>query len=577
MSSNQINPNLVPSISAGNLFRRLTEDTTLNIRWLYPTDPVYYATLNRPSYDITLRQLIMAKAIDGLELQLSHLSLFPFLIPPKAVIGTTEYDLPEAWVWDMHESMPSKWQYVRLMKIMRISGDNGTTGTDTPTGSLRFVYSGQLVGSSTEVALFYADYRIDSNLTYQYVTTSVCTDYEYPTHIDSSEASTVAGYMVFRTLDLSDTTNLDFIRLLEPPTDTTDSNSDGIYDNPTSYYLADSQAGGSADDDYMIPALPHGTGILVLSAFNLVPPSDSDFNLWLSSNNYPFRLDSSRTSTDGIIIPKALFREFNIVAPSADEPTGDVTKLNSPVWVSSIERVDTLAAELKFVFSTYSTPVSGVPTIIEFATMTLNRTHLAGRIVKIEPLTDLFEESDTSFQQGFGTGYVVLSSLWGASTGEVDDFFDSFLALVSVPPETIFAKASAILSSYSVARVPKYTPTVGQSEAARGTGSGFDTPKNPSSTNRFVVEQDTGLGDEIDFSAIGGFTENADIDNKGYKATSVRKLIKLVVDSNGDNHDYTTDILPRLTLLLGRAPVFGDMWFDGTYFKVYSGDAWITI
>jgi len=528
-------------------------------------------------YDITLRQLILAKAMDNLELQLSHMSLFPFLIPPKIVVGTTEYDLPIAWIWDMHESMPSKWQYVRLMKIMRISGDNGTTGTDTPTGSLRFVFSGQLVGSTTEVALFYADYRIDSNLTYQYVSTSICTDYEYPSHIDASEAATVAGHMVFRTLDLSDTTYLDFIRLLEPPTDTTDSNSDGIYDNPTSYYLADSQAGGSADDDYMVPALPHGTGILVVSAFNVVPPSDSDFNLWLSANNYPFRLDASRTSTDGITIPKALFREFNIVVPSPDEPTGDLSKLNSPVWISSIERLDDLAIQLKFVFSTYSTPLSGVPSIIEFATMTLDRTYVAGRVVKIEPLIDLFEKNDLTFQQGFGSGYVVLSSLWGATTAEVTSFFDAFLPLVTIPPETIFAKASAILSSYSVSRVPKYTPTIGQSQAAQGTGSTFKVQKNPSSANRFVVELDTGLGDEVDFSAVAGFTENTDIENKGYKATSVRKLVRLVVDSNGDNHDYVIDVLPRLTYLFGRAPIFGDMWFDGTYFKLYSGDAWITI
>ena len=35
-----INPSLVPTIAPGNLFQALTTDSTLNVRWITPTDPV---------------------------------------------------------------------------------------------------------------------------------------------------------------------------------------------------------------------------------------------------------------------------------------------------------------------------------------------------------------------------------------------------------------------------------------------------------------------------------------------------------------------------------------------------------
>jgi len=80
-----ISPALVPTVTPGNLFDRLTQDTTLNIRWLTATDPVLFEALNRPMADIALRQLIIAKAVDALQLRLSFQNLFPFLITTKVV------------------------------------------------------------------------------------------------------------------------------------------------------------------------------------------------------------------------------------------------------------------------------------------------------------------------------------------------------------------------------------------------------------------------------------------------------------------------------------------------------------
>jgi hypothetical protein len=176
---------------------------------------------------------------------------------------------------------------------------------------------------------------------------------------------------------------------------------------------------------------------------------------------------------------------------------------------------------------------------------------------------------------------VVLSSLWGATTDDVTNFFDRFLTIVDVPAVATFAKESTLLSSYAISRIPKYVPTVGQSEALVGSGSRFTPTRSPTDSNRYVTEADTGLGDAVDFRTLSGFPdalrENVDIEPIGYTGTSVHKLIKLVISANGTSHDYNTDVLPRLVCLLGRNPIFGDILFDGTYFKIYTGDAWITM
>ena len=112
-----INPGLVPTIAPGNIFSEFTTDTTLNIRFYQRNDPVHFETLNRPLADIVLRQLILAKSVDALNLSLGHQALFPWLIQPRVVSGTEEFDVPLNWIWDLHMSLPSKWENFRLAKI----------------------------------------------------------------------------------------------------------------------------------------------------------------------------------------------------------------------------------------------------------------------------------------------------------------------------------------------------------------------------------------------------------------------------------------------------------------------------
>jgi hypothetical protein len=574
-----INPALVPTIAPGNIFTAFTEDTTLNIRWLTPEDPVLFEAYNRPIADVALRQLILAKAVDNLELRLGHLAIFPFLIPPKLNAGSGELDLPLSWIWDMHISIPTKWEYLRLAKIKRIKGENiSNTGTvvGTYTGILRLIFTAQATGSASETSLFYLDYQIDSLSSYQCVKADVVTSTEEANAVDPGEAETIGGWAQFRTLDLADSGVAGFLNAVPPPGIPV-YNPDGTFANPTIYEMISTAVGDPTS--FAGFALIHGTGLLVVSAYNSIPAMDSNFNSWLASNNYPFRIGATRTSLHGIIVPTAMFREFSILAPSPDEPTDDISMLNSPVWISSIERVDTLAAELEVTFSTYSI-VDSSPETVEFASMTLRRDFIGGRVVPITPITNLLKnissEAD-NFLQGFGTGYAVLSSLWGATTNEVESFFDAFLSILDVPPKTLFTKEAAILSSYSISRIPKWVPTQGESAALKGTTARRSTPIYPSDDNRYVTEEDQGLGDSIDFTTITGFTENVDIENVAYSGGLAHKIVKLVVNADGTVHNYDDDVLPRLKVLLGRDPVFGDEWFDGTYFKKYNGDAWVTL
>jgi hypothetical protein len=575
----EINPALVPSITPGNLFVRFTTDDTLNIRWLTPLDPVLFEALNRPLVDITLRQLIIAKALDNIELQLGHLTLFPFLVPPKLRVGSGDIELPQAWIWDMHVSMPAKWEYIRLAHIKRISGvNNGGTGTQV-TGRLRLVFSGQVQGSGTEVYLFYADYQIDSNLNFQYVRILPVTATEEANPIDPSEAQTVDGFIIFRTLNAEDPTINPFFQAVAPPISGTVS-SDGLYAVPTVYDLDNTPA---ADVEIFLAAtLSHGSGVVVASAFNAIPALDSDFATWLKSSNYPFRIGNSRTSVEGILIPQGLFNEFSVVCPAADAASNDPSLNNSPVWLSRIQRVDSLATQLLFVLATNTINDDGsVEEAVDFAAFTLSRTMTPGTVVAIAPLTNLLQQDGTDqadFIEGFGAGHVVLGSLWGSTTQDIENFFDSFLTLVSTDTAT-FNQSTARLSSFSTARSSRYIPTKGQWDALRGTtGVGrFTVPINPSDSNRYVTESDQGLGQAIDFRTKPGFTENPDIDPIGYTGSLLHRIVWLEVDASQPNHDYATDILPRLTCLLGRAPIFGDEWYDGTVFKKYNGDTWITI
>jgi len=576
----------VPTKSPGTLFSALTGgDSTLNIRWLTATDPAFYEVLNRPLADLTVRQLVLAKAIDTITLSQGHANLYPYVIQPLVSSGTTEVDVPIRWIWDMHASLPKKWENLRLAKIKRISGENSSTnGYD---GYLRCIFMANVENSATEVAIFSADYQIDSNLTYQPLRMTVVDSTEESVPIDSTETETVAGFIIFRTLDVDDQDVQAFLDVVAPPSDITDSDSDGYFDSPAVYEIADSPVGGAdVTGDYATAAVSHGTGLLTDSAWNPIPNLDTDIQSWIEAFNYPFDSSGTMTSSDGIEIPIGLFREFDITAPAGDQPTGDTSGLFYPVWISRIERVGTTGTQLRFYFSTYNvtdTASGGSPSTaaIEFASMDLFQDYTGGEIVEITPIENLMLQigsDQDDFIQHFGRGHVVLSTLWNKITDEVEDFFDAFDGITGTPADTDFTLSATRLSSFAVSRVPKYVPTIGQSRALLGSSSRRSTPLNPGYDNRYVTELDQGIGDQIDLDSQTGITSNVAIERYGYKGSLAHKIVYLVVDATavGDDPDfYEDEILPRLTVLFGRAPAFGDFWFNGTRLMFFNGDTWI--
>jgi hypothetical protein len=200
----------------------------------------------------------------------------------------------------------------------------------------------------------------------------------------------------------------------------------------------------------------------------------------------------------------------------------------------------------------------------------------AGTIVAIQPIENLFpsQAGDTDWMQGFGKGHVKLSVKWGATSSEVDTFFDAIAAVTDDPPEILFTKAVTRLSPWGVNRIPEYTPTVGQAMALHGS---LGDTEPPSGTNPFVVAMDQGGGDVVDLDSMSGISPNADIESTGRAGGLVHRIVVLVVDSAGTNHDYDNDILPRLQVLLGRDPDWFDFWFDGTVLKFFiPGTGWVT-
>ncbi|MBD3407278.1 MAG: hypothetical protein GF411_14255 [Candidatus Lokiarchaeota archaeon] len=569
----QINPSLVPTVSPGNLFSRLTSDPSLAIRWLTSVDPVYFEAWNRPLADEAMRQLIIAKSLDQVSLRLGHQTYFPFLVQPVITGGM---DVPLSWIWDVHSSVPAKWENLRLARIKRVSGSNpgGSGGSEDYTGTLRLVFTANQSGSTTEVALFTLDYDIGSTLTYQRVDVVVST--EETINVDPSEADTISGFAIFRTLDLSDSTVQSFLDFVEPPTDTTDSDSDGEFDNPAVYTIIDSSPGV-----FGMAALPHGTGVLVDSASNSIPDTAAQIASWVSAFNYPFRYTATRKSTSPVVIeiPAGLFYEFDITAPAGDEPDGDTSGTYYPVWISRVVREDVSADTLTFYFATYAIVDENPSTApVEFATLTLERTFTSGQVVEIESIDNLYNVTGTNsdlFNQHFGRGHVMLSSLWGGTGDTVTDFFDAFLTIVGDPAQIEFVSGNSILSSYGISRVPKYVPTLGENQALKGSSATReDNPTHPSDDNRYVTQDDQGLGDRVDFESISGISSNADIERYGYKGGLVCRKVKLIVNSSGTSHNYEDDVLPRLRCLLGRDPIFGDEYWDGTRWFKFNGDTW---
>lgn len=572
-----INAALVPTIPPGSLFNRFIEDTKLNIRWLTPVDPCYYEVLNRPIVDVVLRQLILAKTVDQISNSMGYLSLFPFVNQPIIENGSQVANIPIRIFWDMHVSLPAKWINVRLARVDRISGSNSGSGSETEyTGTLRFIFSGNEMTdgseSTVETVLFYADYEIDSTLTYQIARVSPANTgiLGFSSTLATNEANTIGGSIIFKTADTADADVSAFLEIVPP----------GI----SAQYWVTSSSGADTDDDFSRVGMSHGMGLLAASAYNGIVTLESDPLNWIDAFNYPFDLDVDRTSLDGgVVIPQGLFTEFNITAPAGDLPTGETSGTSAgqyyPVYISKLERD---GDDLIFTFATYNTTDSPGSDPIEFATLTLTRSMTGGQIIAIEPNTELAIIGDDRtgktvaelalWTQHFGRGHVKLSRIWDVSGGQVDALWDSLPEILNGINLVTFSIAHTRISSYAISRVPKFVPTQGQWQALQGTlGS-------PSAANKYVTESDEGQGAAIDLEAQSGITANTAISRYGYTGTRVHKSVKLVVDSakvSSSSTFYDDEILPRLVLLLGREPVFGDEWYNGTRFLKFNGDAWV--
>lgn len=571
-----INPSLIPTVPPGSLFEVLTTDDTLNIRFLVQTDPVFFEAVNRPIADVAVRNLIIAKTLDAISLRLSHQSLFPFLIVAKVDATTEELDLPASWIWDLHASVPKKWEKLRLAKIKRVSGSNDSSGDIT--GRLRLIFTAVEQGSDVEVSLFQQDYTIDSDLTYQFLRLQVVSSTEESNAVDAGEAETITGFIIFRTLDTTDETIRPFFLGLAPPPVGTDLDGDGDFDDPAVFEIVDTPAGGPLiDEDFTTVIESHGTGRLVASAWNAIPALDSDVNTWLGAFNFPFRLDATRASSSPILvtIPSVMFREFDMCVPCADQPTGGSGPDFSAVWIGKIRRET--ADKLTFFFTTF--PLEGSTSPVDFATLTLERDFVPGQIVSIVSINNLKSQTganDEPFRQDFGNGHVVLSSIWGGTSPEIGDFFDAFGAVIDDPADVVFSRPATTLGAPgALSRSPETVPTIGQNEALRGSSARFETPRNPSDDNRYVTELDQGLGDEVNFATKTGFTDNPDIEPIANSGSLTHRVVFLIVDANGDSHNYDDDVLPRLICLFGRDPQFGDFWWDGTRLKFFNGNTWV--
>jgi len=560
-----IDSSLIPLVTPGNVFPTITENPSLAVRFLVAKDPHFFDVYNRPMGDIVVRQLILAKSIDQLGLRLSHQSNFPFLNPATIDVDTNSISLPLSWIWDMHVSMPDKWENLRLARLQRFPGENNVTD-DVHTGVIRFVFTANVVGSASEVGMFYVDYEIDSVLTFQIRNIVPATISEDSNPISSNQHQTLAGFVIFKTID-----DDDFLSSLVPP-ESTGTNSDT---DPIDYETTDSVAGGpNITDDFSNVVVSHGTGILVSSSYNVVPPIGVDENSVLMALSYPWRSDTSLVSNDvKSTIPTLLFDQFIITAPIGNR--SDSLSEDFKVLLTRIRRLDDSANELQLVFSTNNTIIGSTSdALIEFASVTISRSGNPGDILEISPLMNLRDNVDSSFElffQNFGSGFMKLSSLWSTDTA-INDFFDSFTSIVDEPADRLF---NAQLNEFAVHRTPFNIPTIGEAQALAGSTSRREIPIYPSDDNRYVAEKDQGFGDEISF---GEFDSNDDISPTGWSGSLVRKSVVLLVNTSNDaKFSYEDDILPRLKKLLGRSPIHGDEWFEGTTFKRYDGvsGSWI--
>jgi hypothetical protein len=567
---------LIPTKAPGSLFSNLTGgDASLNIRWLTAQDPCFYEVLNRPLADIAVRQLVIAKTVDILNIRLGHQALFPFIVQPTVNVDTHFVDFPIGMIWDIHVTAPIKWENIRLAKIERISGSNGVT-YDEYNGMIRLVFSGNVVNGTAETLLFYADYHIDSVLTYQRVpvTPATITAVKANNVISLSESPTVGGYMIFKTLDVNLQSTREFLDAIAPPIGEMLS---GLFQVPAIYEITDSIGGNSNfTEDYDLSPIMHGTGLLTDSAYNAIPPLNTDVQTWINAFNYPFDADANMegdiSDTEGgrFNVPIGMFREFNVTAPASDGPSPANDTRTYAVELTRIIKLfpNDANSPLRFYFSCRDVTIDSTFSVIkEFATLDLPISGRPGDIIHILPI----DTTNTDTQNG--VGYVILSSIWDGTSPSIEKFFRVFIAN---PFSDKSVKYNGIrISSFGVSRTSRYSPTKGQALALTGTASNRSTPIPPSADNKYVTEADRGIGDRIDLEAT--FTQNSAIERYGYTGCIANRVVKLVVDSTQVPNDptfYDTVILPRLTALLGRPPEFADGWFNGTRFLTWNGDSW---
>jgi hypothetical protein len=533
-----VDPNLVPAVNPGSVFFTLTTNATLSVRWVEARDPHYFDTYNRPMADLLLRQLIIAKSLD---------------------------QVGDVWGCSATCSNPG----LRLIQVLR-NGTNDST-TSEFTGTMRLVFGGVRDGGSELTAVYYADYTIDSSLSFQIVPVIDATESKtlYSPVVDATEHELTTGYLVFRTLD--HVVENTFFSSVAPAVT---SNEWVVYE------VTDTPAGGATvDGDFSFASVEHGTGVLVPSAYNLIPPVGVDEAAVLGAVNYPWRVGTNLTSINSttgnnVTILSGLFGQFMIQAPYGDRDC-QTNEDNFPVICTRIRRLDEQANNLQFFFSTYNAIVGSTSSqLIDFATLTLNRNGSRGDLIEIVPQNNLLNNSDPewqNFHQEFGSGFVILSGLWDSNV-VIDDFFNSFLDILDEPADRNF---EAVLNEFAVHRTPRTVQTVGQALAAQGSTARRHIPIHPSDSNRNVMEADQGEGDTIDFLQEG-FDENPDICNTGQTGSLAHRIVTLKINSSNDtNFTYEDDILPRLKRLLGRDPIFGDEWYDGTVFKKFNGETWL--
>jgi len=586
-----INPQLVPTIAPGRLFTSFVTDDTLNIRWLRATDPAYFEALNRPIVDVALRSLIIAKAVDNLYASLGHEALYPFLIQPRIGSGSYVADIPINWIWSLEITAPQKWHNFRLAHIKRISGVNNLT--DGYTGMIRVVFSATKIGSNQEIYLLWADYQIDSTLAWQIATLKVCTNQEESYVVNQDEVQTLCGSITFNTMDTSLLLTSVFLNTVAPPL-ITDTFTDGTYKQPAVYDVVDSLGGGSPSvGNFSTTSLSHGSGLITEAAWVSLPQQDSDVQAWLNAMNYPFDQSASLLNIDSnISIPTGIFREFIITVPAGDEPSGISDSSYFPIWVDSIQLINMNQA--RFFFSTYNNSESLVngpgPSLqpVQFAYVDIFRTGNQEDRLPIIPFNNLkLNQTDPKFSasgatsewtQHFGRGHVVLSSIWTTQPSVIDGFFADLAGILTTPQVTEFTQATTRISSFGMSAVPRYVPTAGQSRALSGTTSRLSISINPSESNLYVTEQDQGLGNIVDLEAQPNIAPMQSIERYGNSGALCHRIINLTIYSDqlptNDPNFYNDNVLPRLTLLLGRPPQFGDMWYNGTRLLFNNGDQW---